>query len=331
MRPQPRAEAVTIENCRAAWERIRPHVARTRLLRSKWLSRIAGAEVFLKLECEQKTGSFKLRGALNRLLSLTEDERRKGVITISAGNHGKAVAYAAQLLGISATIVVPENVSPAKLEAIRSYPAGVRIVGKDYDEAEAASLAMAAGSEWLFVSPYNDEWVICGQGTIALEILEERPDVETIVIPLGGGGLGAGIAVAAKELKPSIRICGVEPAASPTFTRCIEAGKIVWIEEDHTTADGLAGNLEAGCITFDLLRSRLDEVVTVSEEEIREAIAMTYHREGLKIEGASAAAVASILNYSVDFEASPLALILTGSNIHKGLFEEILRHRPLTW
>lgn len=324
MRRQPRSEFVTPGACREARQRINPFIEYTRLIRSEWLSEIAGTEIFLKLECEQKTGSFKLRGALNRMLSLTDEEKQRGVLTISAGNHGKAVAYASQLLGISATIVVPETVSPAKLAGIRSYPAEVRLLGKDYDEAEAATIKMAAESGQWFVSPYNDEWVICGQGTIALEILGERPEIGTIVVPLGGGGLGAGIAVAAKACKPSVQIRGVEPAASPTFTRCLEAGEIISIAEEPTIADGLAGNLEPGSVTFGLLRDRLDRVVTVTEQEIREAIAMTYHREGLKIEGAGAAAIAAITGGRERFETAQVALVLTGANIHQQLFDEIL-------
>lgn len=324
MRPRPRPEYVTLENCRRALDRIRPFIERTRLVRSAWLSAVVGTEVLLKLECEQTTGSFKLRGALNRMLALTDEEKRRGVITISAGNHGKAVAYAAKLLGIHAIVVVPENVSPAKLEAIRSCPVQVKVLGKDYDEAEALTLAMSADSEQLFISPYNDEYVICGQGTIALEILEERPDAGTIVVPIGGGGLGAGIAVAAKTLSPSIRIAGVEPAASPTLTRCLDAGRIISIDEEPTVADGLAGNFEPGSITFALLRDRIDRIETATEEEICSAIAMTHDREDVKIEGAAAAAVAALLNHRSESETSSQVLVLTGANIHPALFTEIL-------
>ncbi|HSE97240.1 MAG TPA: threonine/serine dehydratase, partial [Blastocatellia bacterium] len=263
---------VTIEDIRRATARIGPAVRLTPLERSRRLSEVAGRDVWLKLECFQTTGSFKIRGAMSRLAALDGAEKTRGVLTVSAGNHGLAVAHCAEELGLDAVIVVPRSASRAKVEAIRRYRVSLVEEGASYDEAERAAREMERESERVFVSPYNDPFVIAGQGTVALEMLEERPELDCLLVPVGGGGLIAGVAVAARAVKPGIKIYGVEPAASPTMTRSLEAGRIIEIEEDETVADGLAGNIEPGSITFPIIQRLVDEMILVDEEAIRKAV-----------------------------------------------------------
>src|SRR4030095_11103087 len=235
---------VNIDQIRRAKDRIAGTVRRTPLERSGWLSVEHRRDVFLKLECFQLTGSFKLRGALAKLSTLTQEKRKRGVLTVSAGNHGLAVAHCCELMGVKATIVVPESASRAKVEAIRRYPVTLIERGARYDDAERAAREMERETGATFVSPYNDPEVIAGQGTIGLEILEDRPDLGAIVVPVGGGGLLAGVAIAAKSINPKIKVYGAEPLTSPTMTAALQAGRIVEIEEQDTLADGSGGKHE---------------------------------------------------------------------------------------
>src|SRR5713226_2804299 len=243
-------QEVTIDHVRRARDRIAATARRTPLERSRWLSVEHRREVFLKLECFQLTGSFKIRGAMAKLSALTPDERARGVLTVSAGNHGLAVAHCSEVLGLTATIVVPESASRAKVEAIRRYPVTLIECGAAYDDAERAAREMERETGSTFVSPYNDPEVIAGQGTIGLEILEDEPGLGAIIVPVGGGGLLAGVAIASKSINPQVRVYGAEPLASPTMTAALKAGRIVEIEEQDTLADGCAGNIEPGSITF---------------------------------------------------------------------------------
>jgi threonine dehydratase len=302
---------ITIEHIYDARARIDQIVRRTPLDRSRWLSE--GREVYLKLECLQTTGSFKLRGAAAKLTSLSDQELRRGILTVSAGNHGLAVAHCAELLGANATIIVPKSAARAKVEAIRRHRVNLIEYGDDYDQAERYAREMETTSGMTFVSPYNDVQVIAGQGTAALEILEDCADVDTLVVPVGGGGLLAGVAVAAKTLKPQIKVYGVEPLASPTLTSSLEAGQVVAIQEDETIADGLAGNIEPGSITFPLIQQFVDEVILVSEDSIRTAIVQFVRNDRLILEGAAAAALAALSDRRL--QSGRIAAILTGRNI----------------
>ncbi|HSE97912.1 MAG TPA: threonine/serine dehydratase [Blastocatellia bacterium] len=315
-------EQVTIEDVLEAAERIRPRVRRTPIERSRWLSNDAGREVWLKLECFQTTGSFKLRGAMSRLAALDGAERARGVLTVSAGNHGLAVAHCATELGARATVVVPRSASRAKVEAIGRYPVTLIEAGSGYDEAEREALKMAGETEAVFVSPYNDPYVIAGQGTVALEMLEDRPDLDCLLIPVGGGGLIAGIAIAARAINPDIKIYGVEPAASPTMTGSLEAGRIVEIEEDETIADGLAGNIEPGSITFPVIQRLVDGIILVSEASIRKAVARVAREDHLMIEGSAAVAVAALEDARI--EGRRVAAVITGRNISLDLFARVI-------
>jgi len=268
------------------------------------------------------TGSFKIRGAAAKLSALDEARRARGVLTVSAGNHGLAVARCAEALQIDATIVVPESASRAKVEAIRRHRVTLLERGTSYDEAERIARGMERETSAVFVSPYNDEEVIAGQGTVALEILEDAPDVDAILVPVGGGGLIAGVAIAAKAINPRIKVYGAEPAASPTMLRSLEAGRVVEIKEDYTMADGLAGNIEPGSMTFPIIERLVDDVVLVSEDSIRGAIRRAAREEHVMIEGSAAVAMAALADEKV--KGARVAAIVTGRNITLDLFTRAL-------
>ena len=313
---------LTIDDVRRARERIAHMARRTPLEHSRWLSEAHGRDVFLKLECVQLTGSFKLRGAMAKLSALNDEERSRGVLTVSAGNHGLAVAHCSEALGLDATIVVPETASPAKVAGIRRYPVKLIERGATYDDAERAARVLERETGTTFVSPYNDPEVIAGQGTIALEILEDAPRIDAIVAPVGGGGLLAGIALAAKAIDSHIKVYGAEPQTSPTMTAALEAGHIIEIEEQPTIADGCAGNIEAESITFPIIQRLVDGIILVSEEEIRTAIVRIAREDHLLIEGSAAVSVAAIGDKRV--AGHSVAAVVTGRNISLDLFEELL-------
>lgn len=313
---------ITRDDIDQAQKRIGGIARRTPLEHSRWLSSEHGRMVLLKLECLQLTGSFKLRGAMSKLSRLTADQRARGVLTVSAGNHGLGVAHCAEALGIDATIVVPESASRAKVEAIRRYPVKLIERGASYDDAEQAARAMERESGAVFVSPYNDKDVIAGQGTIALEVLEDAPDLDAIIVPVGGGGLFAGIAIAAKAIRPSIKVYCVEPETSPTMTASLRAGRLIQIEEDETIADGLSGNIEPESITFPIVQELVDGIILVSEDAIRNAIASVAREDHLMIEGAAATAIAALADPAIQNQR--VAAIITGRNITLDLFNRVV-------
>lgn len=301
-----RVERPTPADVRSAWLGLRRLVAPTPLVASPGL----GPGTLLKLETLQPTGSFKVRGALSALMRAQAGEP---VVTASAGNHGLGVAYASVLLGVAATVVVPETASPAKLSALRRFPVRLVRSGRTYDEAEAAALALAAGG-LRYVSPYNDRFVIAGQGTIAIELLRAVEGPMTIVCPLGGGGLVAGVTLWATQ-RPDVRVVGVECEGAAAMRAALDAGRIVPIPVRPTLADGLGGNLEPGSVTFDLARELVTEVVVVGEAEIEEAMRFLLRAHGLVVEGAGAAAVAGLLSGRLPPGAGPLVALVTGRNV----------------
>jgi len=311
----------TLDSIRQAAERISQIVRPTPLERSRWLS-TTSREVFLKLECLQLTGSFKLRGAAAKLTALTEDQKRRGILTVSAGNHGLAVAHCAEKLSLDATIVVPRSASQTKVEAIRRYPVKLVEMGANYDEAERAARQMERESGLTFVSPYNDPDVIAGQGTIMLEILGDRDSLDAVVAPVGGGGLISGIAIAAKSISPGIKVYGVEAEAAHSMTASLEAGRIIEITEDPTIADGLAGNIEPGSITFPIVQEFVDEMILVSEDAIKGAIARVAREDHLMIEGAAAVSIAALEDSRL--AAGRIAPIISGRNISLDVFAELI-------
>jgi threonine dehydratase len=322
------ASAVTIADVRAAAARIAPFVLRTPLERSPGLSSRCGQDVWLKLECFQHTGSFKLRGALNALMLLPVEARARGVVTASAGNHGLGVARAAALLGVAATVVVPETASPVKVEALGQSGAELRLIGATYDEAEAAALALAQDRGLAFVSAYNDPAVVAGGGTVALEILEEAPHTGTLLVPAGGGGLIGGIGVAAHGVDPGLNVVGVQSAASPALAAALKAGQLVTVPVLPSLADGLAGNIESGSVTFDLLVQHVAEIIVVEEAEIAAAMRWLLEREHVLVEGSAAVGVAALLDGRLTLDR-PTALVLTGRNVSSAVVRDVLGGEPV--
>ena len=315
----------TIDDIRRAGERIANVARRTPLEHSRWLSAEQERDVFLKLECLQLTGAFKIRGAMAKLSALTADERSRGVLTVSAGNHGLAVAHCSEALQLDATIVVPESASSAKVASIRRYPVTLIERGANYDEAERAARAMEIESGATFVSPYNDREVIAGQGTIGLEIVEDSPDIDVVVVPVGGGGLLAGVAIAVKAINPEIKVYGAEPLTSPTMTAALKAGGIVEIEEQPTIADGCAGNIEPGSMTFPIIQHLVDGIILVSEDSIRTAVARVAREDHLMIEGSAAVSIAALNDPLLGGKS--VAAIVSGRNISLDLFAEVIGAR----
>ena len=313
---------LTIDDIRRAKERIASTARRTPLEHSRWLSAEHGRDVFLKLECFQLTGSFKIRGAMAKLSALTDEQRSRGVLTVSAGNHGLAVAHCSEVLGLEATIVVPESASRAKVTSIRRYPVTLIERGATYDDAERAARDLERESGATFVSPYSDREVIAGQGTIGLEILEDLPRVDVLVVPVGGGGLLAGVAIVAKAINPLIQVYGAEPLNSPTMTAALEAGCLVQMEEEPTIADGCAGNIEPGSITFPIIQRLVDGIILVSEESIRVAIARVAREDHVMIEGSAAIGVAALNDPVLDGKS--VAAIISGRNISLDLFAHVI-------
>jgi threonine dehydratase len=297
---------VNLSELEEAAGRIAPFVVRTPLERSRALSVSSGVDVWLKLECFQATGSFKLRGALNALMTL---ERDRPIVTASAGNHGLGVARAAQILGMEATVVVPETASAAKVEALRESGAELRLIGQTYDDAEGAARRIAADREAEFVSAYNDARVIAGGGTVALEILADVPRVTTLVVPAGGGGLISGIAVAAAGRN----VVGVQSTASPGLHASFIARERVEVEVKDSLADGLAGSVEAGSITLELIAQYVTDMVLVEEAQIAEAMRWLLEHEHVLVEGSGAVGVAALLGGLRT--TGDVAVVLTGRNV----------------
>jgi threonine dehydratase len=312
---------ITIDDVRAAAARIAPHVHRTPLFDSATLSRLTGTRLGLKAENLQRTGAFKARGALNAVLRLTAEQRERGVVTLSAGNHGQGLAYAAQIAGVRCVVFMPENAVPTKVAAVREYGAEARF-------APSMETVFAAMNDYRevhglhYVHPFGDPDIIAGQGTVGLEILEDSPDVDTIVVCVGGGGLLSGIAVAAKAMKPGVRIVGVEPEGAPVVTRSLVAGYPVTIEKITTVADGLAAPFAAPT-SQRLIERLVDDVVIVTDDEILQALRLLLERTKLLVEPAGAAATAALLAGKAGVESgSRVVATLSGGNID---FEKLKR------
>jgi threonine dehydratase len=303
----------------AAAQRLKGRVAHTPLECSEALSEASGTRAYLKLENLQRTGSFKIRGALNRLLTLSEPERARGIVAASAGNHALGVAEAARLVGARATLIVPESGSPAKIAALRRYPpehVELLVEGADYDAAEALAIALARDSQRRFVSAYNDPQVMAGQGTVGVEILEDLPDVEAVLVPVGGGGLIVGIGLWAKTINPRIRVIGLQSTASPQMYAAFKAGHLITVPVLDSLADGLAGNIEPGSPMYDLARLYVDEIVLVEESEIAEATVWYMEQHHLIVEGSGAVVLAALLHHRIDgLSRKKVAAVLTGRNV----------------
>lgn len=305
----------TADAARRAAARIAGRVRRTPLQRSAAFSERLGADIWFKLENRQTTGSFKLRGATNRLLTLTDEQRATGCVAASSGNHGAAVACAMQQLGIAGIIFVPEGTSPAKVEKIRSYGGHVEFFGTDGLDTEQHAREYAAQHDMFYLSPYNDDAVIAGQGSIAVEILEQLPEVEVVFIAVGGGGLVGGVGSVLKDHDPDIRIVGCQPLASPVMSRSVAAGRILDLPSEPTLSDGTAGGIEQGAISFPLNQQVVDDWVEVDEEQIADAMRLYMRSEKDVIEGAAGVAIAGMLARAEEIVGKRVVVLVCGGNI----------------
>jgi threonine dehydratase len=299
----------------AAGRRISGKIEVTPLVRSGSFSSDLAADVWFKLENLQTTGSFKLRGATNRLLTLSEEEQARGCVAASSGNHGAAVACAMQRVGASGVIFVPEQTSAAKVEKIKAYGGEVRFFGTDGLDTEQHARQYAEKNKLLYLSPYNDEQVIAGQGTCGLEILEQLPDIDAVFVAVGGGGLISGVGSILKAHNPAIRVYGCQPKASAIMARSVAAGRILDEPSAATLSDGTAGGIEPGAITFPLNQALVDEWIMVDEQQIADAMRQYINRERHVIEGAAAVAIAGMLASRAIVAGQNIVTIVCGGNI----------------
>lgn len=312
---------IELHNIAQAAERLREHVLRTPCIASKTLSDITGAQVFLKFENLQFTASFKERGACNKLAQLTAQERARGVIAMSAGNHAQGVAYHAQRLGLRAVIVMPSLTPGVKVERTRNFCADVVLHGDSLDEARAHALMLAEQQRLVFVHPYDDPDVMAGQGTLALEMLQDVPDLDTLVLPVGGGGLIAGVATAAKAIKPGIEIIGVQSSRFPATVNAIKGTN--YPEDGSTIAEGIAVS-SPGKIALPIIARLVNDLLLVDEGDIEHAIVMLLEVEKTLAEGAGAVGLAALLSYPERFRGKKIGLVLTGGNIDPLLLASII-------
>ncbi len=314
---------LTIQAIREARERIRDSIYLSPFVRSETFSKLTGNSIFFKLDHLQMTGAFKERGALNKILLLTEEERQRGVIAASAGNHAQAVAYHATKRGIAAEICMPLTTPITKVSATRGYGAEVVLVGANYDEACHEAMRRCHERNLTFIHPFDDEAVIAGQGTIGLEMLEVNSDLDAVIVPVGGGGLIAGVACAVKETNPKIKVIGVQTSKLPSMKAALEHHKLVTLPANKTIADGIAVR-RAGDVTFPLAEKYVDDVVTVDDEEIANAILAMLEKEKTLTEGAGAVGAAAVLNDKIPMRGKNLGVLISGGNIDVTLLSRII-------
>ncbi len=313
-----------IDQISEAGERIQDNILNTPLLHSRWLSDACNGTVYLKMESEQYTGSFKARGSLNKLMWIKEQLLEQLPVTASTGNHGLGFARALDLLGMKGKIFLPKNADSSKVEAIQSYGADLEFHGDDPYTTEMFARKTAGKNGWIYVSPYNDEQIIAGQGTIGIEILEKVDKPHNILATVGGGGLISGIGTYVKEKSPQTRIIGCQPENSPEMSASVRAGEYKEIESKPTLSDGSAGGFEKDAITFDLCRELVDEFILVSEEEIKESIRLMISKHHKLVEGSAAVAVAGLLQKPDDFAGQSTVIVICGANISMDTLKQIL-------
>ena len=319
----PKASSLSLADIQAAQARIKKSLYLSPCARSETFSKLTNNSVYLKLDNLQRTGAFKERGALNKLLTMSPEERARGVIAASAGNHAQGVAYHAGLHKIKAQILMPLTTPLTKVSATKGYGADVVLHGANYDEACAEAIRRSQAEHLTFIHPFDDEAVIAGQGTLGLEMLHQCSDVEAVVIPIGGGGLISGIACAVKETNPKVKVYGVQPARLPSMEVALAAGKPVVLSPAATIADGIAV-LRTGDNTLPLVKKYVDQVVTVTEEEIANAILLLLEREKTLAEGAGAAAIAAVLNHKLPLAGKKVVVLVSGGNIDVTLLSRII-------
>lgn len=318
------ASQISLPDIRAARERIADKIERTPTVPSRSLSQHLDAPVYLKLEHRQTTGAFKLRGASNAIASLTEEEKARGVVAASTGNHGRALAYAAQLQGIHATICMSRLVPQNKLDEIGRLGAEIRIVGKSQDDAQREVERLVAEDGLIMLPPFDHPAIVAGQGTLGLEIIEQVPDAALVLVPLSGGGLAAGVAAAVKGVSPATKVMGVSMARGAAMKASLDAGHPVLVEELPTLADSLGGGIGLdNRLTFSMCRDLLDDVILLSEGEIAAGIRHAYEQEREIVEGAGAVGIAAVLAGKVR-ASGPTVLVLSGRNIDMALHRKII-------
>jgi threonine dehydratase len=307
-----------------AEKRIRTYIRETPVDYSPFFSQEGNCEVYLKLENLQLSGSFKLRGTMNKLLSLTKKEKEIELVTASSGNHGAAFAYALKKLGLKGTIYLPEIIAQAKLESLRHYSADLKLHGNDCIKAELSARDFAEKNNLIYISPYNDIKIIAGQATIGIELQSQIKKIDTVIVPVGGGGLISGIAGYLKSSCKNIEIIGCQPENSPVMYESIKAGRIIEMESKPSLADGLAGGIEQGTITLELCKKYVDDFIMVTEEEIKEAIKLVLENHYMLIEGAAAISVASFIKQKEKFNNKSVVLIISGAKIGLDQLKEVL-------
>ncbi len=317
------ALAVSLKDIKAASERLAQYVKHTPILRAEKLDETLGCEVYFKPECLQKTGSFKIRGATNKILTLTEEERARGIIASSSGNHAQGVAFAAKLLGIKATIVLPTNAPQVKVDNTRALGAEVVQYGFGSIERYKKLYEIVAEKGYTVVHSFNDPALIAGQGTVGYEIMQDLKDVDTVVVPLGGGGVLAGVAVAVKEMNPAVRVVGVEPERIPRYSESRKAGKPVEVELKDTVADGLMITT-TGTNTYPIIETYVDEVIPVADEYIVRALNEIVYKGKVLVEPSAAIGVAAVLSGALKVRKDEkVCFVLTGGNIDPGKLCEL--------
>jgi len=314
---------ISLEDIISARQTLKGVAYKTGLVQDAVLTEMCGKQVYLKMENLQRTGSFKLRGAYNRIAWLGEEEKKFGVIASSAGNHAQGVALAAKTYGIEATIVMPKHAPLSKVKATQKHGGKVILHGSMYDEAYAKAVEIQQQTKATFIHPFDDPFVMAGQGTIALEILEDLPDVDVIVVPVGGGGLISGIAVAAKNIRPNIQVVGVQTENMCSMAKSFQQQKIVAVEGAGTIADGIAVKIP-GKQTFPIIQQYVDDIVTVNEEEIAAAILLLLEKSKAVAEGAGAVAVAAVINSLSRYRGKKIAAVLSGGNIDVNILSRII-------
>lgn len=325
--------ALDLPMIKEARERITPFVHQTPLQHFRTLSEITQCQVYLKLESLQKTGSFKIRGAVNKIFSLTAEERACGVISASAGNHAQGVAWAAKACGVPATVVMPEKAPAAKVRATKAYGANVVLYGQNYDEAYQHARNLQLEQQLTFIHAFDDQAVIAGQGTIALEIMSQLYDVDAILAPVGGGGLIAGLAVAAKQHNPKLKVIGVQAAGAPSMARSLAEQASCCLPSVNTIADGIAVK-RPGDITFAVAQKYVDEVILVTEEEIVAGILFMLERAKIMTEGAGVVGIAALLAGKVNLAGQKIAAVVSGGNIDPLLLSMLIEdkyHQVASW
>ncbi len=315
---------IGLTDIQKARETIQGVIHKTPLSVSRTFSERLGSQIYLKRENEQKTGSFKIRGAYNKIASLTPDEKKRGVIACSAGNHAQGVALSARLAGVKSYIVMPESAALVKVEATRDYGAQVILNGDYYDVAQDYARQLAAEKGYVFIPPFEDPWIIAGQGTIGVELIEELGDIDTVVVPIGGGGLISGIATAIKTLKPNCRVLGVQSARAPSMAETFRNRAIVTdVKASSTIADGIAVKKPSPYMYENYISKYVDDVVTVTEDEIAEAIVLLMERAKTIVEGAGAVALASLLARKHQ-PGKKCVVVLSGGNIDMNIVEKVI-------